>query len=326
MRPPLASTIAIALAACGHGAPEETRATPSSPSTTAPSPALPAAKASDVPTTEAPAAPSSTAIASADEVPEDLLRRGLLVVVPRALTGPSPLLIFLHPEGVSGPRFTHDLGVELIARRYLFAYATPDGARVSWQASTAAWGAGAPPARQDEEIAALITIARRKPNVDPSRIYVVGWESGGFMAHHLACAVPGIRGVFSIGGAGPAKSDPPCAPEGPIDVVEIHGTKDHRVLYGGGTLDLTPTPPPYPSAKDTFEGWGARLGCSGSAPSTPLEILSDLDGPETSVTAMQGCRGGSRVELWSVQGGGHKLATPSLLYAILNFIAPGGHE
>lgn len=247
-------------------------------------------------------------------------------MVPRSLTGPSPLLVFLHPEGMSGPRFAHDLGVETIAKNRGFAYATPDGARVSWQASKSAWGAGAPPAKQDEEIAALLTIARRKPNVDPERIYLVGWESGGFMAHHLACTVGGIRGIFSVGGAGPSSADPPCTPPGPVDVVEIHGTKDRVVAYEGGVLPLTPAPPRYPSAKETFDAWGERLGCTGSAPSNPLELISDLEGPETAVAAMQGCRSGARVELWTVQGGSHAIVTPALLYAILNFIDPARHE
>lgn len=260
-----------------------------------------------------------------------MLRRGLLVVVPRSLTKPSPLLVFLHPEGISGPRFTHDLGIEVIAKTRGFAYAAPDGGRVSWQASSAAWGAGAPDARQLEELRAIITLAKRKPNVDPARIYAIGWGSGGFMAHHVACNVAGLRGVFSIGGAGPAKTDPPCAPPNPIDVVEIHGDKDKRVDYNGGVLDpklLEPRAqlPPYPSAKETFEGWGDRQGCDPTTAADAREIFSDLDGAETSVAARANCRGGARVELWTVRGGTHAIATPNLVYAILNFIEPGGHE
>jgi len=329
-----ATSLAVELSACNDapvGGPRSALAT-TSPATAQEEASALATATSAVPAVSAPDASASASAPDAlDTIPDEMLRRGLLVVVPRSLTKPSPLLIFLHPEGTSGPRFTHDLGVEVIAKMRGFAYATPDGARVSWQASSAAWGAGAPDARQDDELRAIITLAKRKPNIDPARIYAVGWGSGGFMAHHLACSVAGLRGVFSIGGAGPARTDPPCNPPNPVDVVEIHGDKDNRVDYSGGALDPkslgSKAPlPPYPSAKETFEGWGDRLGCGPASASDALEIFSDLAPGETSVTARTGCRGGARVELWTVRGGTHAIATPHMVHAILNFIEPRGHE
>ncbi len=157
-------------------------------------------------------------------------------------------------------------------------------------------------------IKALIEEARAHATFD--QVFAVGHSNGGFMAYRLACEeVPGLSAIVSLAGGAFADSED-CRVPTPLSVLQIHGTKDASVLYGGGRLPDHPNPDrqPVPGAKDSVLRWAERAGCDIDDAKFPQRIDTDtaVDGAETSIVRFaEGCADGTVMELWTIEGGGH---------------------
>ena len=154
----------------------------------------------------------------------------------------------------------------------------------------------------------LIEEARQIAAFD--QIFAVGHSNGGFMAYRLACEdVPGLTGIVSLAGAAFADPDD-CRVPTPLSVLQIHGTKDADVLYEGGRLPAHPDPDraPTPGAKASVLRWAERAACDLDAYEqlSPIDTDTAVAGDETSRLRYQtGCADDVRVELWTIEGGGH---------------------
>jgi len=238
----------------------------------------------------------------------------------------APLLVLLHGLGSSGQdieqsdwsRFASEHGIALIA---------PNGPRDSQ--GRRYWNAG--PTCCDFErrgpdhvalLRGLIEHALTAAPLDAARVFVGGHSNGGFMAHRIACEAPDlVRGIVSISGVGPVEP-PTCERAENLRVLQVHGDADRIVPYAGGHLFSDPRLPQSASALETVRAWAQRLGCSQPPQSqNSLDLVPALPGPETQISAFQGCRNG-RVELWTVHGGGHSLGftmpAPELIWNFLN--------
>jgi polyhydroxybutyrate depolymerase len=88
-----------------------------------------------------------------------------------------------------------------------------------------------------------------------------------------------------------------------VSVLAIHGTADAVIAYDGAALVGNQ----FPSAATTVADWAVNDGC-GMTPDTsgaPMDLESTLAGSETTVTAYKGCKSGTNVTLWTIQGGSH---------------------
>jgi polyhydroxybutyrate depolymerase len=136
------------------------------------------------------------------------------------------------------------------------------------------------------------------------------------MAHRMACDhADQITAIVSLAGAtwrDPSK----CVPARPVSVLQIHGTDDTVVDFHGSAL--------HPGATDTVAQWRKSDGCL-QAPTTaaPLDLVTDLAGAETTVTAyVDGCRAGTRVELWTIEGGSHvPMLSPNFASTVIDFLS-----
>ena len=219
---------------------------------------------------------------------------------------PLPLVILLHGYGVTAESddlvlpFSREVG----ARGFL--YAQPNGtldrsSKRFWNATDACCNYDHLAVDDVAFLRALIADVNRAHPVDPARVFLIGHSNGGFMALRMACEAGDlIAGVVSLAGA--TWLDGARCPSGrPVSVLQVHGTADAVIGYGGGATRLAP----YPSARVTTEAFAARNGCSG--PRVQLGT-SDFLGDATAETvrdAATGCLPGGRAELWSVAGGGH---------------------
>jgi len=133
-----------------------------------------------------------------------------------------------------------------------------------------------------------------------------------------------VTAVVSLAGM-PHQDPSRCQPERPVSVLHVHGTADDIIPYQGAANGRT-----FPSAEETVARWRGYDGCGESASTlaAPLDLDSAVPGAETTVTAyVDGCRDGSRVALWTIQGGGHVPdLTPAFTPAIVDFLyaAPRG--
>jgi polyhydroxybutyrate depolymerase len=239
--------------------------------------------------------------------------------------GRRPLLIFLHGLGGSGSEAVANPALRGIAERGGMVLVAPDGARDQqgrrfWNAGPACCNFDGKAVNDVARLEALINHWLERPEIDPERVYIVGFSNGGFMAHRLACFMDDrLAAVVSISGAGRGREEA-CAPVSPIAVVEVHGDADPIVRYAGGRVFDDRALDPHPSAPDTFHDWATRLGCTGAPKVSEVDLDPRLPGAETRIESHPDCTGGA-AELWTVHGGGHQLMTPALVARVGEFLA-----
>ena len=296
------------------GMPAPTQTAEAAPPTTVTALAPPSTASPPVPSASAPPASSGAA--------------------PRALTAihvPSsvgaerrPFVLLLHGLGASGKVLETAIGLPAFAEERRFVWAAPDGAMNGkgqrfWNASKACCNFENSPVDHVAELRKTLDEATALPSVDPKRVWVVGISNGAFMAQRLACEVDGLAGVVSISGSGPAEGER-CAPRAPVAVIEVHGDADAIIRYNGGQALGRPDVARHPSALETVTGWAVRDHC-GPKPEAggTMDLDDKLDGAETSVLKFPGCA--RPVELWTVHGGSHYLATEKKMdEAIIDYI------
>ena len=169
--------------------------------------------------------------------------RPVTVHVPPAYASdtPAPLLILLHGYGASGAEQESYWRLGPVAAEAGMLYAYPDGspdvdgARF-WNGTDACCDFHGSGVDDSGYLAGLVSQIKAKANVDPRRVYFVGHSNGAFMSYRVACDhADEVAAIVSLAGATfgtPAK----CAPSSPVAVLEIHGTADDTVLFGGGNL------------------------------------------------------------------------------------------
>ena len=151
-------------------------------------------------------------------------RRQVLLHAPRGAYKPRPLVIALHGAGQTATEFANSTGLSRLADRadFLVAY-SPSG-----DAATP----GTPAALDQLEAAAC---------VDPARVFVTGVRTAADRRRGWRAISPGASRAWRRWPAA-YRALRPCTPERPLPVLEIHGTADQVVPYGGRPRDYRPAP------------------------------------------------------------------------------------
>ena len=221
---------------------------------------------------------------------------------------PTPLVLLIHAYGVDGPiqeAYFHAGAIVTTGGALLLA---PDGTKDPsgnrfWNATPGCCNLYGSSVDDDGYLKGLLHDVRAAYNVDPKRIFAMGHSNGAFMAHRLACDdSTEIAGIVSL--AGETYLNPSdCTPTAPVSVLQIQGTADAVIPYGGGQVSVQA----FPGAIETVNDWQPRDGCAPGLVDdpTPLDLDSVLIGAETTAGRFSGCTGSSGVELWTIQGGSH---------------------
>lgn len=230
--------------------------------------------------------------------------------VPSSYTGaPTPLLVLLHGYSASGLLEDLYLNLKASAEAHGMLYIHPDGQIDSkgnryWNATDACCDFDHSNVDDSAYVAGLIAEIGTRYAVDPKRVFLLGHSNGAFMSYRMACDhADVIAGIVSIAGA-TFQDTTKCHPSGPVAVLQVHGTADKEVIYGGSTTagDV------YPGAAQTVTDWATYDGCA-TTPDTSspnLDLDDQLAGAETTVSKFtSGCAKNGQVELWSIQGGSH---------------------
>jgi len=215
---------------------------------------------------------------------------------------PTPLILLVHGYGASGGAQSLYLGMERLARTRGFILITPDGTRdasdrLFWNATDACCDFGGVGVDDVAYLTGLVEEASSLVNVDPERVYAFGHSNGGFMSYRLACdSSETFTAIASLAGA-TYLDDARCTPAEPTSVLQIHGTEDDTIQYAGAEF--------FPSAQESVEVHAARASCSGTEDGDTLDLVSSVDGEETTTTTWTGCDDGYAYELWTIEGGAH---------------------
>jgi polyhydroxybutyrate depolymerase len=293
--------------------------------------ALPALVACDSPAAPSTVAGPPTAPATPGRpgttVSVDLDKRPFRLHVPRSYDAatPAPLVVLLHGFTASGGVQERYFKLTAESDRRGFLYALPDGTpdrqdRRFWNATEACCDFGRAGPDDSTYLRRLIDTVKASYSVDASRVYLVGHSNGGFMAYRMACDhASEITAVVSLAGAATGRPAS-CRPSRPVSVLQIHGTEDRTIHYGGGSIGGND----YPSAAGTVATWRRLDGCADRADTSarPLDLDASKAGRETTITTYaSGCRGGARVELWTIKGGAHVPPfTAAFAPAVMDFL------
>lgn len=231
--------------------------------------------------------------------------RTYLLHLPPAATGgaPRPLVLLLHGRLGNGAGMAKLTGFDALADREGIVVAYPDGVDRSW----ADGRDGTPADRKNVDdvtfLTALVAEIAAHARIDPARVYVAGMSNGGFMSERLACAAPRTFAAVGVVAATLGESlAARCKPAAAVPIAYVLGTRDPLVPYAGGVL-------PHDrgsvlGGEATVERWRDWNGCT--APPTPLDLPSrTADGTRVVERRWSGCRDGSAVLFYRVDGGGH---------------------
>lgn len=275
---------------------------------------------------------AATPYASKPSLPKGFYRihspRPTDVYVPSCYDGqtPLPLLLALHAHTGTGGAFRDGVNFEPLAEARGFLVCYPDGALNS--TGTGGWNGPdflnfyGPLADDSGYLRGVIEEIQRRFAVDPKRIYVTGYSSGGAMSHRVALENADlIAGIASM--AGRTYYDPDaCRPTQPVHVLMINGSDDTYLGWTGPDYGM-PFVAEAPGAVRTVQIWAALNGCQNPVfDATPSLDLTHqgVPGIETTVMRYTQCPPGGSVELWTVNGGDHFFCWGNLAPHTLEYV------
>lgn len=219
---------------------------------------------------------------------------------------PAPLLLLLHSYTLTGSNSEASFQLRSVAEEYGFFYAIPEGL-IDRFMNGPFWNATAGCCDFDRSMPDDSGYLRRviediagRWNIDRSRIFTIGLSNGGFMGHRIACDHADlVAGIVSIAGA--THDDPSlCVPSHGVHILNVHGTEDSIIRYGGGIFVGR-----YPSAEETVARWVELNECGTAESGGVVDADRFNPGAETMVTRWSDCRPGGSVEFWQMVGSDH---------------------
>lgn len=231
---------------------------------------------------------------------------------------PIPLVVLLHGFSDTGQGLEDYTHILPLAEEYGFAFCYPDGTLNTyghhfWNASPACCDFLNSGVDDVTYLRTLIEDAQQRINIDPKRVFLIGYSNGAFMAHRMAqehsdlvAAIACLAGTITLGDT--------SVPTEPVHVLQVHGTADTVIRYGGGTASLSfpggisyQGAAEYIAAQAVVEWWGTVNACANwvAADDPTLELSTDFGNPDTRVDRYAEPTPGGEVELWSIQGANH---------------------
>ncbi len=235
--------------------------------------------------------------------------RTYIVHVPPAYdrTKPAPLVLVLHGAGQSFDTAEKMSGMSLEADKEDFLVAYPRGTghlkeEPTWNSGNCCGYAMRNNVDDVGFIRALVAQLKKDYAVDSKRVYVTGVSNGAMMSYRLGCEVSDqIAAIAPVEGA----QNVDCKPASPVSVIVFHGTADRLVPFDGGTArDQTGPQRTDNSVAGAVSFWVKQDGCS---PTPQHEETSEVH-----TDVYSGCKDGTGVALYAIQGGRHKWPGASL--------------
>jgi len=225
--------------------------------------------------------------------------------VPRGYDGRTnvPVVFDFHGYGSSGLQQMVYGDFKPLAERDTFLIVAPDGQGRSRHFNLTGEGG-----LQDDVamVGALLDHLESTFCVDTKRVYATGMSDGGAMSSTLACKSADRFAAF--GPVAVMIYVPGCGGQRTESIVSFMGTADPVVPFNGGRVSCCGNAN-IGAAPDAMAGWAAHDGCKAAFDE---ERLSS----EVRRRTWSGCRSGSSVVFYIIDGGGHtwpgSLNIPSL--------------
>jgi polyhydroxybutyrate depolymerase len=234
--------------------------------------------------------------------------RSYTVHVPDAAppAGGFPLVLAFHGGGMDGQAMARLTRFDAVADQRRFIVVYPDGVDKHWND-----GRSTIKNPQDDVgfVAAMIDQLRQRYPIDAGRIHATGISNGALFAERLGCELSAqIGAIAPVAGTMPADLRGNCHPARPVAVLQIGGTQDPIMPYGGGKVaDFGGRGEggEVLSFADTGSFWARANGCHRLGPARALPVVAPLDRTRAGSAAYTGCPASGAVQLVTVQDGGH---------------------
>jgi len=224
-------------------------------------------------------------------------------IVPRK---PSALVLAFHGHLGTGAGQARLSGLDALADRFGFIVVYPDGIDRSWND-----GRSTVISKTDDLgfVRALLDDLTHRYPIDAKRVYATGMSNGAMFVQYLACNFADrIAAIAPVAGPLPADDRASCRPSRAISVLEIHGTADPIVPYGGGAVKnyrARGNGGVVLSVAETIAFWAHNAGCSDAPRTERLAPVAPADGTGVVKTTFADCRRGAAVTSYAIDGGGH---------------------
>jgi len=219
-----------------------------------------------------------------------------------SISDPVPLMVVLPPFGASGQSMAVMTGINEAADRRGFIAVYPENP-FYWDDGRIA--AGLPPLATPQDdvtfITTLLTELQQSYNIDPDRIYLVGYQDSGGMVYRLACEAPELFDGAAIVGALMWEYIRDSCPEtgAPLNLLLLHSTSDPLYLPQGQLyipyLDYN-SQFRILGMENTLNFWMQRNGCE-----RDQTIVFARNG----VTLNNTCADGKMVAYYNMRGAGN---------------------
>jgi polyhydroxybutyrate depolymerase len=230
--------------------------------------------------------------------------------IPADLPPNAPAMLVFHGRGRSGAQMAAESGLNAVADANHVVVAYPDNFTEFHPAARARSAAD-----NVALVSALIAKLAAGQHIDTTRVFAVGVSTGGAYTQMLGCdAADKFAAIAPTLSGMPASYAHSCNPARPLAVFALHGTADPIVPYGGGPITgHGPDAAEVLSVPDTIALWSAKNACPAPPPPTALPDKVN-DGTHITITTSGPCRDNTRVQLVTVEGGGHTWpgTTPNL--------------
>ncbi len=202
-----------------------------------------------------------------------------------------PLVILLHGHAATSGTIVSDGNWKPRILEDRFILAAPEGLSQSWNAGGCCRLATTLGVQDVPWLDAVVADLSARPNVDPSRVYMVGMSNGGMMTYRYLCRhADRITAAVSVMGTNMSG----CTPDRSLPILHIAGTADRVVPYKGGrsTAGAILASGPFPPVEESVEAIAAAAGCG------PEPGKVEESGVIT--RTWSGCRRGAIVQLDTV--------------------------
>ncbi len=210
---------------------------------------------------------------------------------PATLVTPVSVVVMLHGGLGSARQAEQAYGWNALAEERGFVVVYPDAVGAAWAVGGDCCGVAGTNGIDDVGfVERVLTDLASVVSYDKSRVYAVGFSSGGMMAYRLACDTTTFAAIGVV--AGTVLGD--CTNPAPISVMHVHGTADTTVpllgVAGDGVAQITGIP-----ITDVVQAWRNVDRCGGT--------VSRSRGAVTTNATL--CAAGRAVTLVTIDGGGH---------------------
>lgn len=260
--------------------------------------------------------PQLTSTSSRDNIKVGKMTRTFISYIPKKITVKPALIIVLHGTNIDGAKIRAWTGYEFdqMADKYGFLVSYPDGYDHDWNDCRKGQFSKTKKENVDDLdfIKELVNYYQIKCNIDPDKVYLFGYSSGGIMAFSIGMREPGmVAGIATISAALPTAESSTCGLNGKMPrVMLVNGTADRICPIEGGELNLFGRKLGHIlSARATAGQFAASNNIATDPVKTQLPHLSP-DDPTYVDRYVWSANGKSMVELFTVNNGGHVVPQP----------------